>query len=123
MIFIFPTDDLVNLQYKDIKIDLRSRTEILYHGFSLIFWKTNKDHMKSRLFLSEKLLSSDGSIVQKYIVQIDTSHLEIDCYTQVIDWNGCFLEPIMSSLHLCQLGKSILASPRVDRPWELYWTM
>ncbi|KAJ7869296.1 hypothetical protein B0H14DRAFT_2571903 [Mycena olivaceomarginata] len=59
-------DELVNLQFKDIKLDLRSRTENPYHEFSLIFRKTNKDPTK----------------VQKYMVQIDTSHPEIDCYTQ-----------------------------------------
>jgi hypothetical protein len=78
-------DELVNLQFKDIKLDLRSRTEIPYHEFSLIFRKTIKDPTKGRLFLSEKSFSSDGSTVQKYMVQIDTSHPEIDCYTHVVN--------------------------------------
>ncbi|KAJ7817610.1 hypothetical protein B0H14DRAFT_2601903 [Mycena olivaceomarginata] len=65
-------DELVNLQFKDIKLDLRSRTEIPYHEFSLIFRKTNKDPTK----------------VQKYMVQIDTSHPEIDCYTHVVNWKA-----------------------------------
>ncbi|KAK6984406.1 hypothetical protein R3P38DRAFT_2806593 [Favolaschia claudopus] len=39
-------DELVNLQFKDVKMDLRSKTGIPYHEFSLIFRKTNKDPTK-----------------------------------------------------------------------------
>ncbi|KAJ7087564.1 hypothetical protein B0H15DRAFT_982779 [Mycena belliarum] len=65
-------DELINLQFKDIKLDLRSATGIPYHEFSLIFRKTNKDPNK----------------VQKYMVQIDRSHPEIDCYTHVLAWKA-----------------------------------
>ncbi|KAK7016515.1 hypothetical protein R3P38DRAFT_2785719 [Favolaschia claudopus] len=63
-------DELVNLQFKDVKMDLRSKTGIPYHEFSLIFRKTNKDPTK----------------VQKYMVQLDKVHPEIDCYTHVKAW-------------------------------------
>ncbi|KAK6966970.1 hypothetical protein R3P38DRAFT_2589936 [Favolaschia claudopus] len=63
-------DELVNLQFKDVKLDLRSKTGIPYHEFSLIFRKTNKDPTK----------------VQKYMVQVDVGHPEIDCYTHVKAW-------------------------------------
>ncbi|KAK7029766.1 hypothetical protein R3P38DRAFT_3188637 [Favolaschia claudopus] len=53
-------DELVNLQFKDVKMDLRSKTGIPYHEFSLIFRKTNKDPTKV--------------------------HPEIDCYTHVKTW-------------------------------------
>ncbi|KAJ7456105.1 hypothetical protein FB451DRAFT_1564714 [Mycena latifolia] len=63
-------DELVNLQFKHVKLDLRSLTGIPYHEFSLIFRKTNKDPTK----------------VQKYKVQIDLDHPEIDCYTHIRTW-------------------------------------
>ncbi|KAJ7146653.1 hypothetical protein C8R44DRAFT_864392 [Mycena epipterygia] len=63
-------DELINLQFKDVKLHLRSKTGIPYHEFALIFRKTNKDPTK----------------VQKYMVQIDTAHPEIDCYTHVGTW-------------------------------------
>ncbi|KAJ7143011.1 hypothetical protein C8R44DRAFT_726298 [Mycena epipterygia] len=63
-------DELVNLQFKDVKLHMRSKTGIPYHEFALIFRKTNKDPTK----------------VQKYMVQIDTAHPEIDCYTHVGTW-------------------------------------
>ncbi|KAJ6486281.1 hypothetical protein DFH09DRAFT_1291609 [Mycena vulgaris] len=65
-------DELVNLQFRDIKMNLRSKTGIPYHEFSLIFRKTNKDPTK----------------IQKYKVQIDLSHPEIDCYTHVEAWKS-----------------------------------
>ncbi|KAF7364523.1 hypothetical protein MVEN_00321300 [Mycena venus] len=65
-------DELINLQFKDIKLNLRSKTGIPYHEFSLIFRKTNKDPTK----------------VQKYMVQIDPAHPEIDCYTHVEAWKA-----------------------------------
>ncbi|KAJ6506544.1 hypothetical protein C8R45DRAFT_922728 [Mycena sanguinolenta] len=65
-------DELVNLQFKDIKFNLRSKTRIPYHEFSLIFRKTNKDPTK----------------VQKYMVQIDLAHPEIDCYTHLATWKA-----------------------------------
>ncbi|KAJ7488522.1 hypothetical protein B0H11DRAFT_2230062 [Mycena galericulata] len=63
-------DELINLQFKDIKFNLQSPTGIPYHEFSLIFRKTNKDPTK----------------VQKYMVQVDLAHPEIDCYTHVNAW-------------------------------------
>ncbi|KAJ6533640.1 hypothetical protein B0H19DRAFT_1081055 [Mycena capillaripes] len=57
-------DELVNLQFKDIKLNLRSKTGIPYHEFSLIFRKTNKDPTK------------------------DSEHPEIDCYTHVENWKA-----------------------------------
>ncbi|KAJ7909902.1 hypothetical protein B0H13DRAFT_2329841 [Mycena leptocephala] len=63
-------DELINLQFKDVKLNLRSKTGIPYHEFSLIFRKTNKDPTK----------------VQKYMVQSDLAHPEIDCYTHVVAW-------------------------------------
>ncbi|KAJ7127320.1 hypothetical protein C8R43DRAFT_1134814 [Mycena crocata] len=65
-------DELVNLQFKDIKMNLRSKTGIPYHEFSLIFRKTNKDPTK----------------VQHYMVQLDVAHPEIDCYTHVQAWRA-----------------------------------
>ncbi|KAJ7859386.1 hypothetical protein B0H13DRAFT_2570585 [Mycena leptocephala] len=65
-------DELVNLQFKDIKLNLLSHTNIPYHEFSLIFRKTNKDPTK----------------VQKYKVQVDLAHPEIDCYTHVATWKA-----------------------------------
>ncbi|KAJ7121155.1 hypothetical protein C8R44DRAFT_736834 [Mycena epipterygia] len=56
--------------FKDVKLHMRSKTGIPYHEFVLIFRKTNKDPIK----------------VQKYMVQIDTAHPEIDCYTHVGTW-------------------------------------
>ncbi|KAJ6456576.1 hypothetical protein DFH09DRAFT_847576, partial [Mycena vulgaris] len=66
-------DELVNLQFRDIKMNLRSKTGIPYHEFSLIFRKTNKDPTKSK---------------SSYSVQIDLSHPEIDCYTHVGAWKS-----------------------------------
>ncbi|KAJ7748139.1 hypothetical protein B0H16DRAFT_1725751 [Mycena metata] len=63
-------DELINLQFKDIKFDQRSKTGIPYHEFSLIFRKTNKDPTK----------------VQIYKVQADLAHPEIDCYTHTSTW-------------------------------------
>ncbi|KAJ7718975.1 hypothetical protein DFH07DRAFT_973107 [Mycena maculata] len=63
-------DELINLQFKDIKLNLRSATGIPYHEFALIFRKTNKDPTK----------------VQRYMVQIDLAHPEIDCYTHFDAW-------------------------------------
>ncbi|KAJ7908590.1 hypothetical protein B0H13DRAFT_2661947 [Mycena leptocephala] len=63
-------DELINLQFKNIKLNLRSKTGIPYDEFSLIFRKTNKDPTK----------------VQKYMVQSDLAHPEIDCYTHVVAW-------------------------------------
>ncbi|KAJ7832509.1 hypothetical protein B0H13DRAFT_2370907 [Mycena leptocephala] len=63
-------DELINLQFKDVKLNLRSKTGIPYDVFSLIFRKTNKDPTK----------------VQKYMVQSDLAHPEIDCYTHVVAW-------------------------------------
>ncbi|KAJ7637951.1 hypothetical protein DFH06DRAFT_1432567 [Mycena polygramma] len=63
-------DELVNLQFKDIKFNQLSPTGILFHQFSLIFRKTNKDPNK----------------VQQYNVPIDHAHPEIDCYTHVEAW-------------------------------------
>ncbi|KAJ7655921.1 hypothetical protein B0H17DRAFT_1146313 [Mycena rosella] len=40
-------DELINLQFKDIKMNLRSPTGIPDHEFSLIFRKTNKDPTKA----------------------------------------------------------------------------
>ncbi|KAJ7642560.1 hypothetical protein B0H17DRAFT_1216382 [Mycena rosella] len=65
-------DELINLQFKDIKMNLRSLTGIPYHEFFLIFRKTNKDPTK----------------VQKYKVQIDLAHPEIDCYTHLAAWKA-----------------------------------
>ncbi|KAF7351924.1 hypothetical protein MVEN_01154200 [Mycena venus] len=65
-------DELVSLQFKDIKLNLHSKTGIPYHEFSLIFRKTNKDPTK----------------VQKYMVQIDLAHPEIDYYTHVEAWKA-----------------------------------
>ncbi|KAJ6617090.1 hypothetical protein B0H10DRAFT_1948607 [Mycena sp. CBHHK59/15] len=59
--------ELVNLQFKDIKLNLRLRTGIPYHEFSLIFHKTNKDPTT---------------------VQIDLVHPEIDCYTHAEAWKA-----------------------------------
>jgi hypothetical protein len=44
-------DELINLQFKDIKLNLRSKTGIPYHEFSLIFRKTNKDPTKGVFFV------------------------------------------------------------------------
>ncbi|KAJ7050595.1 hypothetical protein C8F01DRAFT_1377498 [Mycena amicta] len=63
-------DELVNLQFKHVKLEQRSATGIPYHEFSLIFRKTNKDPNK----------------VQKYNVPLDLVHPEIDCYTHVATW-------------------------------------
>ncbi|KAJ7128266.1 hypothetical protein C8R46DRAFT_1237037 [Mycena filopes] len=65
-------DELINLRFKDVKLRLRSGTGIPYHEFSLIFRKTNKDPTK----------------VQKYKVQVDLAHPEIDCYTHVSAWKS-----------------------------------
>ncbi|KAJ6459812.1 hypothetical protein C8R47DRAFT_1081194 [Mycena vitilis] len=62
-------DELVNLQFKDIKMNLRSPTGIPYHEFSL---KTNKDPTK----------------VQKYKVQIDLVHPEMDSFTHLNAWKN-----------------------------------
>ncbi|KAJ7149449.1 hypothetical protein C8R43DRAFT_1128452 [Mycena crocata] len=64
------SDELVNLQFIDIKLNMRSQTGIPYHEFSLIFRKTNKDPTK----------------IQKYMVQLDLAHPEIDCYTHLNAW-------------------------------------
>ncbi|KAJ7900711.1 hypothetical protein B0H14DRAFT_2493618 [Mycena olivaceomarginata] len=65
-------DELITLQFKDIKLGLRSNTGIPYHEFSLVFRKTNKDPTK----------------VQKYKVQLDLVHPEIDCYTHIHAWKS-----------------------------------
>ncbi|KAJ7751358.1 hypothetical protein B0H16DRAFT_1460271 [Mycena metata] len=65
-------DELISLQVKDIKFDQRSKTGIPYHEFSLVFRKTNKDPTK----------------VQKYKVQADLTHPEIDCYTHTNTWKS-----------------------------------
>ncbi|KAJ6495828.1 hypothetical protein DFH09DRAFT_1290322 [Mycena vulgaris] len=49
-------DELVNLQFRDIKMNLRSKTGIPYHEFSLIFRKTNKDPTKTWKSQMERLL-------------------------------------------------------------------
>ncbi|KAF8147030.1 hypothetical protein K438DRAFT_1989996 [Mycena galopus ATCC 62051] len=63
-------DELVNLQFKDIKLNMKSHTGIPYHEFTLIFRKTNKDPTKG----------------QKYMIQLDSAHPEIDCYTHIDNW-------------------------------------
>ncbi|KAJ7727072.1 hypothetical protein B0H16DRAFT_1735336 [Mycena metata] len=81
-------DELISLQVKDIKLDQRSRTGIPYHEFSLIFRKTNKDPTK----------------VQKYKVQADLTHPEIDCYMHTNTWKshmeGLLGRPILGSDYL-----------------------
>ncbi|KAJ7221991.1 hypothetical protein C8J57DRAFT_1253744 [Mycena rebaudengoi] len=43
-------DEIINLQFKDIKFDLRSsKTGIAYHEFSLTFRKTNNDPTKAQI--------------------------------------------------------------------------
>ncbi|KAJ7247425.1 hypothetical protein B0H12DRAFT_1072938 [Mycena haematopus] len=64
-------DELVNLQFKHIKLNMKSHSGIPYHEFTLIFRKTNKDPTKG----------------QKYMVQVDLAHPEIDCYTHLNNWN------------------------------------
>ncbi|KAJ6600338.1 hypothetical protein DFH09DRAFT_1271221 [Mycena vulgaris] len=49
-------DELVNLQFREIKMNLRSKTGIPYHEFSLIFRKTNKDPTKTWKSQMERLL-------------------------------------------------------------------
>ncbi|KAF7333246.1 hypothetical protein MSAN_02426700 [Mycena sanguinolenta] len=65
-------DELVNLQFKHVKLNMKSHSGIPYHEFTLIFWKTNKDPTKGKC--------------QKYMVQVDLGHPEIDCYTHLDNW-------------------------------------
>ncbi|KAJ7227574.1 hypothetical protein C8J57DRAFT_1535024 [Mycena rebaudengoi] len=66
-------DELINLQFKDVKFDLHSeKTGIPYHEFSLIFRKTNKDRTK----------------VQHFQIPRDVNHPEIDCYTHISTWKA-----------------------------------
>ncbi|KAJ7269030.1 hypothetical protein C8J57DRAFT_1509246 [Mycena rebaudengoi] len=64
-------DEIINLQFKDIKFDLHSsKTGTAYHEFSLTFRKTNNDPTK----------------VQKFQIPRDNEHPEIDCFTHITLW-------------------------------------
>ncbi|KAJ7645104.1 hypothetical protein DFH06DRAFT_1333400 [Mycena polygramma] len=81
-------DELVNLQYKDIKFNQLSHTGISFHQFSLIFRKTNKDPNKGSLATIDDREKFQPFTVQKYNIQIDLAHPEIDCYTHVEAWRA-----------------------------------
>jgi hypothetical protein len=81
-------DELVNLQFKDIKLNLLSHTNIPYHEFSLIFRKTNKDPTKGKCFVFFHDHNLTVEAVQKYKVQVGLAHPEIDCYTHVATWKA-----------------------------------
>ncbi|KAK6971857.1 hypothetical protein R3P38DRAFT_2813325 [Favolaschia claudopus] len=81
--------DLKHLHFgpvQDVKMDLRSKTGIPYHEFSHIFRKTNKDPTKGTWNGLSFNLGSNHLAVQKYMVQFDKVHPEIDCYTHVKAW-------------------------------------
>lgn len=55
LISLLRNDELINLQFKDVKQDQVSRTGIRYIEFTLIFRKTNKDPDKRRCQFNSKL--------------------------------------------------------------------
>ncbi|KAF8325745.1 hypothetical protein F5887DRAFT_1085118 [Amanita rubescens] len=63
-------EELINLQFGNVKLCQQSATGRLYHEFQLVFRKTNKDPNKA----------------QTYFIPQSTSEPEIDCYTHLLNW-------------------------------------
>ncbi|KAJ7352090.1 hypothetical protein DFH08DRAFT_805371 [Mycena albidolilacea] len=92
-------DELFNLQFKDIKFDLRSRTEIPYHEFSLIFRKTNKDPTKVQKYM----VQTEGAMAA--VFGNDRNSIEAKAWTtywsalsaagEAIDQNDAYTVPVV----------------------------
>jgi hypothetical protein len=81
-------EELINLQFGNVKLCQQSATGKLYHEFQLVFRKTNKDPNKGAgvFYMHKRYLSHGTSAAQTYFIPQNTSEPEIDCYTHLLDW-------------------------------------